>query len=120
MNRIVKRRESDNMKAIFVKDMYSEPVVMEVEDKLEAKQELVGGLIEYVDVEDVSFICNEEGKLLALTPNRPLRTRQGKIYDIIFGPLLVVSQQDGVELTESQISYWLNKLSIKNTNFNLY
>ena len=44
--------------------------VMEIEDTLEAKQELVGGLIEVVPYKDnMLLVCNEEGKVLDMPSN---------------------------------------------------
>ena len=54
---------------ILMKQVGKEPEVMEIEDTLEAKQELVGGLIEIVQYDDVVLVCNEEGKLLNMAPN---------------------------------------------------
>jgi hypothetical protein len=46
-----------------------EPKEMLIDNTLEAKQKLVGGLIEVVPYENLIIICNEEGKLLGLKPN---------------------------------------------------
>ena len=48
------------------------PKMIEIDDTLEAMQEVVGGDIEeYMPFEDeVAIICNEEGKVNGLTPNR--------------------------------------------------
>lgn len=48
------------------------PKMIEIDDTLEAMQEVVGGDIEeYMPFEDeVAIVCNEEGKLIGLPPNR--------------------------------------------------
>ena len=48
------------------------PKMIEIDDTLESMQEVVGGDIEeYMPFEDeVAIICNEEGKVNGLTPNR--------------------------------------------------
>ena len=48
------------------------PKEIVIDDSLEAMQEVVGGDIEeYMPFEDeVAIICNEEGKVNGLTPNR--------------------------------------------------
>lgn len=48
------------------------PKMIDIDDTLEAMQEVVGGDIEeYMPFEDeVAIICNEEGKVNGLTPNR--------------------------------------------------
>ena len=61
--------------------------VIEIEDKLEAMQKLVGGMIEeYMPWEDdVAVICNDEGKMLGLPLNRGIRGEDGQLQDIIAG-----------------------------------
>ena len=55
-----------------------------VNNTLEAKQKLVGGNIEVVPLRDtVVLICNEEGKFIALPPNRALKSADGKVQDIL-------------------------------------
>ena len=66
---------------------YELPKEVEIDNTLEAKQELVGGWIEcaYLPNDDsVVLICNEEGKI----NNMPLNRDIG--HDIIFGPFLIV------------------------------
>ena len=47
------------------------PVIEEIPNTLESMQGLVGGYIEYVPLSDTfCLICNEEGKLVDLPPNR--------------------------------------------------
>ena len=52
------------------------PTMIEIEDSLEAMQELVGGCIEeYMPFDDeVAIVCNEEGKLTGETLNRAIYT----------------------------------------------
>ena len=45
------------------------PKVRIINNTLEAKQQLVKGLIEVIPYEDMLIICNEEGKIKELTPN---------------------------------------------------
>lgn len=63
------------------------PEVREINDSLEAMQELVGGLIQpiYPFDDSVALVCNDEGKLMDLPANRGLRDKNGQIYDIVFG-----------------------------------
>ena len=67
------------------------PYVMEIEDSLENLQNMVGGYIQALFPYDdpVALICHEEGKLIGLPWNRPLRDDEGMIYDIIAGTFLV-------------------------------
>lgn len=65
--------------------------VVEMEDSLEAMQELVGGWIEsYTPFNDnVALVCNDEGKLQGLPLNRAIRDDNGEIIDIICGDFFV-------------------------------
>lgn len=61
--------EVEKLKILF-KEVGKRPKVMEIDDTLEAKQKLVGGLIEVVHYKDnMLLICNEEGKIFDMPPN---------------------------------------------------
>ena len=85
------------------------PKMIEIDDTLEAMQEVVGGDIEeYMPFEDeVAIICNEEGKCCGLELNRALY-QNGKPYDIIAGTFLVVglSAEDFTDLREEDAAYF--------------
>lgn len=59
--------EEEYKREEFLKILYKAvgdlPKVMKIENTLEAKQELVGGLIEVIPYKDALLICNEEGKI---------------------------------------------------------
>lgn len=83
------------------------PEVVEIPDTLKSLQELVGGYIEYCympEHEDVVLICNEEGKINGMGPNRDIG------HDIIFGPFFVIGDNleigENISLTDEQISKW--------------
>lgn len=58
---------------------------MEIDDTLEAKQKLVGGLIEIVPYkDDLLLVCNEEGKITNSKPNLQFD------YDYIAGNCFIV------------------------------
>ena len=65
------------------------PKMIEIDDTLEAMQEVVGGDIEeYMPFEDeVAIVCHEEGKLIGLPPNRA-----------------VYAEPETVELTYSELA----------------
>ena len=58
------------------------PVVQEIDGRLETMQSLVGGIIQavYPFEEPVAVICNDEGKLLGLPPNRVLRQPESESF----------------------------------------
>ena len=76
--------ETKKLKVIF-KEVGKDPVVMEIDDTLEAKQKLVGGLIEIVPYkDDLLLVCNEEGKITNSKPNLQFD------YDYIAGNCFIV------------------------------
>lgn len=85
------------------------PEVVEIKHTLEAMQEVVGGLIQaiYPFEELVALICNDEGKLLNLPPNRALRDKDGIIYDVVCGTMFLCGAPPGYQnfcsLTQEQI-----------------
>ncbi|MFI3307674.1 MAG: DUF3846 domain-containing protein [Mycoplasmatota bacterium] len=95
------------------------PYEITIPNTLKSKQKLVKGNIEYAyleDREDVCFICNEEGKILDMEPNRFIG------YDILCGPVALVGYNyemgEDRSLTDDQIKYFkkrFGKDSIKET-----
>lgn len=67
------------------------PKMIEIDDTLEAMQEVVGGYIEeYMPYDDdVAIICNEEGKYKNMPPNRAIYSDDKEMKDIIFGKFFV-------------------------------
>ena len=86
------------------------PCVVDLGTDLDSLQKAVSigaadqGLIEFVYLEDnISIICNEEGKLIGLAPNRRLGD------DILCGVFYVVAEnEDGelISLTPSQQEHY--------------
>lgn len=83
------------------------PYVAEIEIGLEPMQELVGGSIEMVDLDDnTSLVCNEEGKINGLEGNR----RIGR--DIIAGTFFLCGfneEGESVSLSDEQISKYYER-----------
>lgn len=75
-----------------------DPKVITIKNDLESAQELVGGYIECISPfsdMDVDLVCNEEGKLNGLIPNRRLMDKATKeTYDVIVGSFFLVSFDD--------------------------
>ena len=62
------------------------PEVREIDDSLKAMQEIVGGYIQPIYLDDsVALVCNDEGKVMNLPLNRGLRDKDGQFYDIVSG-----------------------------------
>lgn len=74
---------------------------------LEYMQKTVGGYIEaiYPFEDEVALVCNGEGKLIGLKPNRALHDKAGNVYDIVFGTFMIVglTDEDFGGLSDSQI-----------------
>lgn len=102
-----------NLKCLIVEPGMA-PKIAEIENTLQAKQQVVGGLIEPVfppsHPDDVCLICNEEGKLSGLPLNRAIRLENGLVYDIIAGTFLIVraplDSDEFDSLTDMQIDFY--------------
>jgi len=91
------------------------PSVCSLENELLSLQKAVSigadyvGLVEIIDLnEEVCLLCNEEGKLIGLTPNRRLEN------DIICGVFYVTGQDSAgnlTSLTDGQIRYYAEMFS---------
>ena len=93
----------ERIKGLLIKP-YELPKEIEIENTLEAKQEIVGGYIECVyppNDENVVLICNEEGKINGMKLNRDIG------HDIIAGPFLILGDDyengDFKSLSEDQL-----------------
>jgi len=85
--------EKNKIRAIIVEPS-KEPAVCLIENSLKELQKIVGGYIEIVGPEiindkEIVIICNEEGKLLGLPPNREIG------HDILYGTFLIAGIDDG-------------------------
>lgn len=83
--------EKEKLKVLLIEpEKY--PKVIEIDDTLEAMQEVVGGQIEeYMPFEDeVAIICNEEGKVMGLPLNRAIYDETNKeIIEIMAGKFFI-------------------------------
>lgn len=71
---------------VLVVEPERRPEVREIDGSLKAMQDIVGGLIQPIYLDDsVALVCNDEGKLMNLPANRGLRDRDGQICDIVCG-----------------------------------
>ena len=92
--------KEEKIKCLLV-NPYELPKEIEIENTLEAKQKIVDGFIECIYYKDVILICNDEGKINGMRPNRDIGE------DIIFGPFLIVGDDyengEFKSLTDKQI-----------------
>ena len=91
------------MRILFV-EPNAEPRPVEIDGSLASMQSLVDGLIQavYPFEDPVALICNDEGKLIGLPQNRPLKHPEtGEIYDTVCGPFFLCSAPSDSENFES-------------------
>ena len=76
-------------------------------DIYELQNAVGGGLIDacYPFEELVCIVCNDEGKINGMRPNRALRADDGRIYDVICGPFFICdcSTENFGSLTDEQV-----------------
>lgn len=102
-------------KKILVVEPYKKPFAMDMDDSLDAMQSIVGGWIEVTKPplhdDDAVVICNEEGKLRGLTPNRKLHHRDGVVYDVLCGTFFIINapsdSDEFASLTDEQIDKYI-------------
>ena len=99
------------MKVLIVEPLKI-PYEREIGNDLESMQAVVGGYIEAIypfEDAEISLICNEEGKLNGLTPNRALRDENGVIYDIVAGVFFLcrapADSENFESLTDEQMEF---------------
>ena len=82
--------DDNKIEVIFVQPM-REAQVIEIDNDLEPMQELVDGYIEeYMPFEDdAAIVCNEEGKVMGLAPNRAIYDQDGHIQEVICGSFFI-------------------------------
>lgn len=89
---------SMSMLHVLVVEPGKQPKIQTIPHTLQAMQALVGGSIQavYPFEEPVALICNEEGKLEGLPPNRGLWDEDGTLYDVVCGTFfLCAAPPDG-------------------------
>ena len=84
------------------------PEAVTIPNTLEAMQQMVGGYIEVIPLDDVCLVCNEEGKLMGLPGSRRLGD------DIIAGTFFLAGDTpDGgfCSLTREQTDRWRQRFA---------
>lgn len=85
---------------VLIVEPNKEPYQAKIKKGLEEKQKIVGGLIEFVELEhNVDLIRNDEGKILNLEINRVIQN------DIICGTFIIAGQHEGetISLSKKQL-----------------
>ena len=103
---------------VVIVESKKKPVVQNIDGSLASMQQIVGGTIQavYPFEKPVALICNDEGKLLNLPPNRALRDSNGAIYDIVAGTFFLCAapaDSDHFEsLTDEQVQICLERFAM--------
>ena len=87
------------------------PEKITISHTLEAMQAVVEGSIQaiYPFEDPAALICNEEGKLLGMEPNRTIcDPNTGEIAEIICGTFFIcgLGREDFISLTKEQIDFY--------------
>lgn len=101
---------SNKIRVIIVEPS-TEPYTVKIKNTLEEKQTIVGGLIEFYELEhNVDLIYNEESKILNLDFNRIIKN------DVVCGTFIIVGQKNGysISLNRKQIQKYKKELALKN------
>jgi len=110
------------LKAIFI-GVGEQPTVVEIakDNQLREMQQCVDGLIEAIDLTDMTIYVNEEGKLYGYEPNwfasslwaEDLIKRNAWTHDLIVGNVIITGLPDRygnlTSLNQKQIAKVLNK-----------
>ena len=96
--------------------------VVELDNKLAALQEAVGGYIEffYPFDDNVCMMGNEEAKLNGMPLNRTLRDKNGNPYDVLAGNVYIMGTTydgDNRSLTDEEIKKYLPMFEEPETDF---
>lgn len=86
-------KASDGKISVLLVEPNKYPKMIEIDDTLEVMQTVVGGDIEeYMPFEDeVAIICNEEGKITGMAPNRAVYEENSReMLEIICGKFFIV------------------------------
>ncbi len=101
-----------NAKIVLVEPMKLARIV-EMDLSLESMQKTVGGLIQavYPWEDKAALVCNDEGKLLEMPPNRALKGENGDVTDIICGTFFIcgLSEDNFAGLTDEQAELYFEK-----------
>ena len=99
------------MKVIIVQP-FKKPYVLNIKPSLENYQKIVKGYIQAIypfEDEEIALVCNEEGKINNLTPNRYLFDYSGQPYDIICGNFFLCSAPLNSDTFEDMPDHLINK-----------
>ena len=101
---------------ILVVEPGKEPKIKEIDGNLESMQKIVGGYIEAIHPFDdpIALVCNDEGKINGLPPNRILIDKTGDILDIICGTFFLCealpTEENFTGLSDTEVRKYMERL----------
>ena len=103
---------SDLVRVLVVQTNRLKPWDVYIYDTLAGMQETVNGSIEYFEPWDdhIAIVCNEEGKINGMRPNRKVYSESGRLLDIIYGDFFIIGVDDeggNVSLTDEQVNKYM-------------
>ncbi len=103
----------ENTRKVLLVEPEKKPRVVEIDDTLEALQELVGGYIEpiYPFDDEVALICNEEGKINGLPLNRALYDEDSEMYELIAGNFFIIGAPEDTDCFTSMTQEQIDKFT---------
>lgn len=110
-------------KIVIVEPNKKLPYKAVIDGSLESMQNLVDGWIEVcrppLHTDGAVIICNEEGKIRHLRPNRKLHFEDGVLYDVICGTFFIINapedSDDFESLTDEQIQKYIEMYGAERT-----
>lgn len=102
---------ASRIRVVVVKPL-EKPVADWIDNDLASLQAMVGGDIEAVypfGNDPAVLVCNENGKLLNLPPNRLLKDDRGNMRDVLCGTFFIagVGEEGFISLTETQVREYI-------------
>ena len=105
----------ENRIRVVIVEPMKEPRIAMIDNTYETHRDLVGGIIQTVHIfnDNACVVCNDEGKLMNLPPNRYIRDDRGVPCDVLCGTFFVVGTQgdEFSSLTEKQAEHYKNMYS---------
>ena len=90
-----------------------EPVAYPICNRLISMQDVVSGNLESVTLEpNVCLMCNEEGKIKGLKPNRHLPEINDTIHGSFFITRIDPETGESIDLTEADVKKYTEKFSL--------
>ena len=110
---------TDNMLKVLVIPIYDEPYICEIDDDLKKMQDMLMGCIDVVRfASNALIVCNKEGEILNMTPNRIVTI--GRQQFVIRGNFFIVGcskdSEDFLSLSDEDAKKYKKDFSIEACN----